>query len=110
MSSLSYSGCCDALNVVGRYFANGRYVKTSEQHNGSPVYKHTSKEWVIFYGGHWKIEHYDWLGRSDNSRGFGWSNVAAVCPGTIGPQWRYYSWSGGSGSGPVDTGITVTCG
>ena len=33
----------------------------------------------------------------------------AMCPDDIGPQWRYYSWEGGSDSGPVDPGIVVEC-
>merc|ERR1711909_59081 len=106
-------GCCDSLNVVGKYFANGEYKKTSKQHNGRPVYKYTGGGpyggWCIFFGGHWKIDFCNSLTDGDRSQGYGWSNLNAVCPGNIGPQWRYYSWSGGSGSGPVDTGIEVEC-
>ena len=106
-------GCCDSLNVVGKYFGNGEYKKTSEQHNGSPVYKYTGGGpyggWCIFFGGHWKIDVCNFLTTGDWSRGYGWGNGNATCPGNIGPQWRYYSWSGGSGSGPVDTEIKVEC-
>merc|ERR1712215_223625 len=99
------TGCCDSLKVVGKYFANGEYRKTQKQHSGRPVYKYFG--WCIFFGGHWKIETCNFLTEGDESRGYGWSNLNAVCPGNIGPQWRYYS--GGSGNGPVDTGIEVEC-
>jgi len=106
-------GCCESLNVEGKY-GHGEYKKTSEKHNGRPIYKHTgnrSPGWCIFFGGHWKIDTCDFLDKAngDWSQGYGWSNVNAMCPGNIGPQWRYYSWSGGSGSGLVDVSIKVEC-
>jgi len=101
--------CCGSLVIAGKYFADGNYIKTNELHNNKPVYRHSAGKWCVFYGGFWKIEACDWLEISDNSQGYGWSRINVVCPGNIGPQWRYYSWSGGSGSGPVDTGIKVIC-
>ena len=106
--------CCGSLNIVGYYWVDGEYVKTEELHNDKAVYKHTGDRfpyggWCIFFGGHWKIDFCDWMKVSDESRGYIWSNVNSNCPGDIGSQWRYYSWSGDSGSGPVDTRIKVDC-
>ena len=102
-------GCCAALNVVGEKFAAGEYWIQSQQHNGRPVYRHTEAHDCIFFGGHWKIDSCNWLTQGDWTQGYGWSDVDAMCPDDIGPQWRYYSWEGGSDSGPVDPGIVVEC-
>merc|ERR1719347_770593 len=108
------SGCCGSLTVSGKYFANGKYIRTDKLHNNKPVYKHTGGDspyggWCIFFGGHWKIDVCNFLTEGDWSRGYGWSKVDTECPGYIGSQWRYYSWRGGSGSGPIDTSIVVKC-
>merc|ERR1711936_214209 len=102
-------GCCDSLNVAGKLFADGEYRKLPEHHNRRPVYQHTDGKYCIFYGGHWKIDTCNFLTDGDWTQGYGWSDVNAMCPGDIGPQWRYYSWDGSSDSGPVDTEIVVEC-
>ena len=115
----------------------GTYKKRTTKHNDRPVYQYDGPgpEWCIFQGklgeggGHWKIDMCSFLpefgGRGDWSRGIAWTDVVSPCPGVIGQKWRYYSWGSGgrifynslgslttitgSGSGPINTNIRVTC-
>merc|ERR1719350_2327049 len=85
------SGCCSSLSVTGKHF-DGMYEQTSEQHNGRPIYQ--QEKWCIYYGNFWMIGKCDNLNNSDD--GYTWyvkSNVDAMCPGSIGPQWKYYTTS-----------------
>jgi hypothetical protein len=110
--------CCDTLTVTSpQYFPGGTYNKQAQKHNGFVWYKHQSLNWCIFnggedvYGGHWKGDGCDFVEKNKNwSRGMVWSEVKETCPGAIGRNWRYYSWAeAGSGSGPIDTRIQITC-
>ena len=109
--------CCDELRVEGSYFSSGKYRKQENDYNNKAWYKHESKNWCIFhggediYGGHWKVDVCGFVETEKNwSRGYGWSEIEAECPGDIGANWRYYSWSSaGSWTGPVDPSIVINC-
>lgn len=99
--------CCDEIKVIG--YISGNYKKTREVHNDRPVYK--QGDYCIYYGGHWKVDHCDWLyvHKSDNTQGYMWSKINVDCPNEVGRQWRYYSWQGGRDSGPIEPSASVTC-
>jgi hypothetical protein len=104
--------CCDRIDVASKWtWLSGRYTKLTKTHNGKAVYQRSGDRYCIFFGGHWKIETCDWMEKGDNSQGLAFTKVLdEVCPGRIGLEWRYYNWGvGGSGSGPIDKGIKVTC-
>ena len=87
------TGCCDTLQVAGKFPGNGYYVRTGQVHNYRAVYK--NNDMCIFYGGHWKIEGCDWLAKGDNSQGRGWSRIDTACPNNIGAQWSYFKFGVG---------------
>jgi len=111
--------CCDKINVSAKWtWLSGRYTKMTKRHNGKAVYQHSRGRYCVFFGGHWKIESCDWMGKGDNSQGLAFTKVlGAVCPGRIGSKWRYFKWGvggfsgfdGPTSQGPIDTGIQVTC-
>ena len=84
------SECCDSLFVSGTWLS-GRCTKMTQKHNSRTVYQHSGGRFCVFFGGHWKIETCDWMGKGDNSQGLAFSKVlGAVCPDRIGPLWRYF--------------------
>jgi len=116
--------CCDRIKVAGSKWLSkryrGTYTKMAQKHNGRNVYqqRHHGGHYCIFFGGHWKIETCDWMGKGDNSQGLAFSKVlGAVCPDRIGPLWRYFKYGvgdfsgfdGPTSQGPIDTGIQVVC-
>jgi len=101
--------CAAAINYVGRFGANGRYLKSASLHNGYQWFKHETYNWCIFYARHWKVDSCYFVDNNlDWSQGYVWTKLTPTCPEEVGANWRYYSWSGGSNSGPVDTSISIT--
>ena len=99
------------LNVVaGKHLKIGKYSKMKTMHRGKPYYATLDGSWCIFFARHWKVDSCDFITSGQGwSQGYGWSKINVQCPGDIGSNWRYYSWSGGSDSGPVDKSIGINC-
>ena len=68
--------------------------------NGRPAYRHESKDFYLFFAGHWKVEpqvNYN----IENAVGFIKTDEDDICPVNVGKKWKGYY------DGSIDAKIRV---
>ena len=79
----------------------GKYIYREEL-NGHPSYRHESKDWYLFFAGHWKVEPQSNYGSLEDI-GYIYTDEADSCPLNVGEKWKRYD------TRSIDPQIRVLC-